>query len=219
MTFAFRLSTAVASHDVAHASRLSLATSAYLRRVPSYCPEPPRLPIWSTAQPAAGSELAAGAALLPPAASSEPMAHASTGSARRERHLRAVEAREGPSRATAPTGASGTPVALSSRAPRTATLKPYLYAEELAELTPWTVEAINTKVKRGELRHGVHYFQEHGRARRTFKWAAIVAFIERGGVQAAAPSPDPQPELAPRGKVIDVEKVQADLQRLLDRSA
>ena len=52
--------------------------------------------------------------------------------------------------------------------------KPYLYAEELAALTPWTLEEIDAKVKRGTLRLGVHYFQERYRARRVFKWDAIV---------------------------------------------
>ena len=61
---------------------------------------------------------------------------------------------------------------------RCAAPKPYLYVEELAALVPWTVDAIRTKVRRGEVLHGVHYFQDGRRARLIFKWDAIVAFIE-----------------------------------------
>ena len=57
-------------------------------------------------------------------------------------------------------------------------MKPYLYIEELAALTPWTAQAIRKKVQRGELRAGVHYFQENYRARLIFKWEAIVQLIE-----------------------------------------
>ena len=62
MTLAFRLSTAVASLDVAHARRLSPVTSAYLRAVAA-CPEPSSMVSVSIAPPAAASELGAGAAL------------------------------------------------------------------------------------------------------------------------------------------------------------
>ena len=37
-------------------------------------------------------------------------------------------------------------------------VKPYLYADELAALTPWSVEEIDAMVKRGTLLLGVHYF-------------------------------------------------------------
>ena len=88
--------------------------------------------------------------------------------------------------------------------------KPYLYADELAALTPWSVEAIRKKVQRGELRRGVHYFQEQHRERLIFKWAAIVEAIERGPesrTDARVPHVN--------GKVIDVEKATAGLRRLL----
>ena len=75
--------------------------------------------------------------------------------------------------------------------------------------SPWiaTVEAINTKVKRGELRLGVHYFQEHGRARRTFKWSAIVDYIEGRTTPADATA----------SETPNVAKATAELQRLLPR--
>jgi hypothetical protein len=62
--------------------------------------------------------------------------------------------------------------------------KPYLYIEELAEFVPWSIEAIRKKVQRGELRLGVHYFQDRHRARLIFKWASIVELIEAGGIKA-----------------------------------
>jgi hypothetical protein len=94
-------------------------------------------------------------------------------------------------------------------APTNVPAQPYLYAEELAELTPWSVEAINTKVKRGELRQGVHYFQEQGRARRIFKWSAIVEAIE--GRAPAVGQGAPSSEAG-----ADVAKATTELRRLLD---
>ena len=55
--------------------------------------------------------------------------------------------------------------------------KPYLSIAELAQLTPWTDQAIRTMLSKGKLQEGVHFFYV-GR-RPIFKWAAIVAFIER----------------------------------------
>ena len=55
--------------------------------------------------------------------------------------------------------------------------KPYLCAEELAELTPFTEEAIRTMVKRKELMEGIHYFRVGRRI--VFKWLAVVEFIEK----------------------------------------
>ena len=55
--------------------------------------------------------------------------------------------------------------------------KPYLSIAELAQLTPWTDQAIRTMLSKGKLQEGLHFFYV-GR-RPIFKWAAIVAFIER----------------------------------------
>lgn len=114
----------------------------------------------------------------------------------------------------------GTPVALGTAAPSPtrATVKPYLYIEELADLTPWSVQAINTKVRRGELRRNVHYFQEHQRGRLIFKWDAIVQAIEGAALRAAASREESRrdSEPIPRGKAMDIEKAKAELQRLLD---
>lgn len=91
--------------------------------------------------------------------------------------------------------------------------KPYLYADELAALTPWSVEAIDAKVRRGDFRLGVHYFQDGQRGRRIFKWTAIVELIESGtGGRTAADVGAPPVN----GKVLDVEKATAGLRELLD---
>lgn len=96
-------------------------------------------------------------------------------------------------------------------------MKPYLYIEELAELTPWSVQAINTKVRRGELRRNVHYFQDQRRGRLIFKWDAIVQAIEGAALRAVASEEVPRDsEPIPRGKAMDIEKAKAELQRLLD---
>lgn len=60
--------------------------------------------------------------------------------------------------------------------PRPPICKPYLSIAELAQLTPWTDQAIRTMLSKGILREGVQFFYV-GR-RPIFKWAAIVAFIE-----------------------------------------
>lgn len=61
--------------------------------------------------------------------------------------------------------------------------KPYLSIAELAQVTPWTNQAIRTMISRGIFRRGVHYFAV--RRRPVFKWSAIVAFIEGREVESA----------------------------------
>lgn len=53
----------------------------------------------------------------------------------------------------------------------------YLSVAQLAELTPWSPQAIRTLVSRGRLRQGEHYFKPLG-TRLIFKWSAIQQFIE-----------------------------------------
>jgi len=89
--------------------------------------------------------------------------------------------------------------------------KPYLYAEELAVLTPWSVAAIHKMVQRLELHQGVHYFQDGYRTRLIFKWAAIVELIESGGGRTTA-SNDGK---IGNGRTLDVETAAAGLRRLL----
>jgi hypothetical protein len=68
-----------------------------------------------------------------------------------------------------------------SRPSRTAALPPaYLSAEQLAQQTPWSVDALEKMIQRGELRRGVHWFQPKGPGtQRIFKWSAIAAWIEQ----------------------------------------
>lgn len=92
-------------------------------------------------------------------------------------------------------------------------IKPYLYADELATLTPWSVAAIRKKVQRGELKLGRHYFQEGRRGRLIFKWAAIVTAIENGihpGADCGTAGPAFDGE-----EVIAIEEATERLRRLL----
>ena len=56
-------------------------------------------------------------------------------------------------------------------------LQPYLSIAELAQLTPWTDQAIRTIISRHVFQEGHHFFV--GR-RPVFKWGAMVGFIEQG---------------------------------------
>jgi len=95
--------------------------------------------------------------------------------------------------------------------------KPYLYVEELAALTPWTVEAIETMKKRGVLRIGVHYFQPTGsRGRLIFKWTEIVRLIE-GDAGIVAESGEAVVKGYNGKAVLDVEKATVEIRKLLDR--
>jgi hypothetical protein len=67
-------------------------------------------------------------------------------------------------------------MAKTDRAPNA---KPYVSAQELADLTPWTENAIKNMIRRGVLREREHYF--HVGRRLVFRWDAIVALIERSG--------------------------------------
>ena len=92
------------------------------------------------------------------------------------------------------------------------TPRPYLSLVQLAECTPWTTDTIRQKMRRGELRLGVHYFQPGGRRSQVlFKWAAIVELIEgrRTPVQVEEPVP-----AMPAG-VLDYDEAEKGLQRLL----
>ena len=99
-------------------------------------------------------------------------------------------------------------------------VKPYIYIEELAEVTPWSIDAIRAMVRRGKLRLGEHYFQEGHRSRLTFKWEAIVRLIESGVDGRKGEPGDLAPEPVEAGvRVLDVEKATAGLHRLLNHPA
>jgi hypothetical protein len=93
----------------------------------------------------------------------------------------------------------------------------YLSAEQLAELTPWTPDAIEKMIRRRVLVCGVHYFQPFGRrGRLLFKWEAIVALIEGQAIPVQAPAVlDAAAPMVPARRTLDVEKATTELQRLL----
>ena len=102
-------------------------------------------------------------------------------------------------------------------APSTLPVAPYLATEQLAALTPWTVQAINTMRKRGVFKRGVHYFQPtggHGQV--IFKWAAVVDLIE-GAALGGPELVDISRAIASvtHTKVLDVEEALKRAARLL----
>ncbi len=57
----------------------------------------------------------------------------------------------------------------------------FLYTEQLAERTPWTVGRIRNMISDGTFREGKHYYRPKGPGSRPiFKWSAVVEFIETG---------------------------------------
>ena len=89
-----------------------------------------------------------------------------------------------------------------------ASVRPYLSAEQLAAVTPWSVNGIWKMVGRGVLKRDVHYFRPLGRRREiVFKWTAIVALIE--GAQST------EPEQSEARKGMDVQQAAKELERLL----
>lgn len=90
-------------------------------------------------------------------------------------------------------------------------MREYLYIDQLAELTPWSPEAIRTMIARGTFKLGVHYFKPKGRCGRPiFSWEGIVKYIEGKG--DVAPSGDVIPLLD--GTVIDLDEAAAEAHRL-----
>jgi len=95
-----------------------------------------------------------------------------------------------------------------------AAIREYLSAEQLAEVTPWSVDGIEKMVRRGVLKRNVHYFQPFGRRTQlVFKWSAIVILIEGDHTKG---DDTHREHVVGRGQ-IDVEKAKAGLGRLLSR--
>lgn len=111
--------------------------------------------------------------------------------------------------------ASGTESQDSTESTPAAAAREYLNAEQLAELTPWSTDAIEKMVRRGTLKIGVHYFQPFGhRSQLLFKWHAIVALIE-GQLESEHQALAAQDPLL-KGP-LDVAKAAENLGRLLGR--
>lgn len=122
------------------------------------------------------------------------------------------------------TRAADKPASIANAAPADiAMLRPYLSAEQVTAVTPWTLDAIEKMVTRGVLVRGVHYFQPLGRRTRLiFKWDAVIAFIEGRPVPGTeqtvvdeASTRGPRLVAARPKRAIDVEKATTDLQRML----
>ena len=108
----------------------------------------------------------------------------------------------------------GGAASLSQKIP-SPSVREYLSAEQLAEVTPWSVDAIEKMVHREVLKRNVHYFQPFGRRTQlVFKWSAIVTLIE--GDHTKIDDTHSEHVVERRGQ-IDVEKAKAGLGRLLSR--
>jgi len=98
-------------------------------------------------------------------------------------------------------------------------VRPYLSVEQLAAVTPWSVNAIRKMLARGVMQLGVHYFRPLGRRRElVFKWDAIVELIEGGPIRCSAATMVENGEgslPAKAHKGIDVEQATASFERLL----
>jgi hypothetical protein len=94
-----------------------------------------------------------------------------------------------------------------SRPPREAAPLPaYLSAEQLAQQTPWSVDAIEKMIQRGQLRRSVHWFQPKGPGtQRIFKWSAIAAWIEQENDHAIENTP-PHAVTVPDVDVVDTPR-------------
>jgi hypothetical protein len=95
-------------------------------------------------------------------------------------------------------------------------VRPYLYIEQLVELTPWSAEAIRTMMRRRIFRLGVHYFKPHGaNSRPIFCWRAIEEYIEGG--KAGSENEETIP-LA-NGNVVSLDEATTKAHRLLSSGA
>lgn len=87
-------------------------------------------------------------------------------------------------------------------------VRPYLYVEQLAEVTPWSQDAIRNMISRGVFTEGVHYFRPRGPGSRPiFSWRAIVEYIEQRGPEDAIHLAD--------GSTINLNEAINDTERLL----
>ena len=92
-------------------------------------------------------------------------------------------------------------------------MREYLYIDQLAEVTPWTPNAIRTMISRGVFKLGVHYHKPQGRfSRPMFSWKAVQEFIENGSVEN---EPAGDGIRLASGEVIDLDETAAEIHRLL----
>jgi len=98
-------------------------------------------------------------------------------------------------------------------------IPPYLHKRQLAEVTPWTIDAIDKRMKRGFFKENVHYFRPCGGREVIFKWEAVVGLIECTQLENQAHLLLDTDQDLSLGRTIDVvSEVEEDLQKLLNRS-
>jgi hypothetical protein len=91
-------------------------------------------------------------------------------------------------------------------------VREYLYIDQLAELTPWSADAIRTMIARGLFREGVHYFKPRGAGSRPiFSWQAVIQYIEGNGEREGESEAIP----LPNGQAIGLDAATREAQRLL----
>jgi hypothetical protein len=116
---------------------------------------------------------------------------------------------------------NGFEAAAQPSAPLSSAVPPYLSTEQLAQVTPWSVSAVHTMVKRGVFQRGVHYFQPGGKGGAlVFKWSAVVELIEGACTKATVVATTTATDRTKQGrKVFDAAKATAVLRRVLDQPA
>jgi hypothetical protein len=100
-------------------------------------------------------------------------------------------------RARKPRSLSHQTQAAGDEAPRDSRPKPYVSIAELAQLTPWTEQAIRTMISKGIFVEGKHYY--HVGRRTVFKWKKVCQFIDEGRA-ASAEAETPVPHYRDRRK-------------------
>jgi len=91
-------------------------------------------------------------------------------------------------------------------------VREYLYIDQLAELTPWSADAIRTLIARGVFKEGTHYYKPHGPGSRPiFSWRAVVNYIEGPD----SPSDRKSAIRLADGAVIDLDQATEQAARLL----
>ena len=90
-------------------------------------------------------------------------------------------------------------------------IRPYMSKRQLAEVTPWSVAAIDKMVARGILKLRIHYSKPFGRRDLVFKWEAIKAEIEKNPGLSDLGDDMREPQLARK----HVAQIEEDFLRML----
>jgi hypothetical protein len=110
---------------------------------------------------------------------------------------RPAKAQRRAARGRRPRALSRQPAAASDEVLPDSRPKPYVSITELAQLTPWTEQAIRTMISKEIFVEGKHYY--HVGRRPVFKWKEVCQFIH-DGLPAAAEIEGPLPHYRDRRK-------------------